>query len=153
VFIRLLRTENERTVEIARILLGFVVFVRGAQGLLGWFGGPAFHDPLYSLFHVVSIPAPLVWLAIITGFFAGAGLIVGLFTRFAAVGIMADTLLGLVLAIVNRGLYSDWSISQGGASGQYCLLAFALALILVVRGAGAFSLDRWLFCRRARCAA
>lgn len=150
---RLLRTEDEKTVETARMLLGFVVFVQGAQGLLGWFGGPAFNDPLYSFFHLLTIPAPLIWLAIITDFFGGAALIAGLFTRIAAGCVLADTLLGLLLAGLAPSLYSKWSIPQGGASSQYYLLAFALALILVAKGAGAFSLDRWLFCRRAGCKA
>lgn len=50
-FTKLLQTEDDRALAIARMVLGFVFFVRGAQGLLGWFGAPAFNDSLNSFIH------------------------------------------------------------------------------------------------------
>jgi putative oxidoreductase len=146
---KILQTIEDKVVATARILLGFLFFVRGAQGVLGWFGGSGIHD-LKSFFNLVSLSAPLVLLAVFIDLFGGIGLIAGLFTRIAAIGVAADAALTLILWILNPRLFVDWSITQGGAGLEYYLLAFALASILVVKGAGAFSLDRFLFYRRPR---
>jgi putative oxidoreductase len=147
---KLLRTENDRTLTIARMVLGFLFFVRGAQGLFGWFGGWRWNDPLNSLLHLAGLPVPLVLLAVVTDFFGGATLMAGLFTRIAALCVAADTVVTFILWGIGHGLYTDWLIVQGGAGGEYYLLAFGLALILAVKGAGAFSFDRLLFRRTPR---
>jgi putative oxidoreductase len=146
---RILRTPDEKSLAIVRGLLGLLFFVRGAQGLLGWFGGSGIHD-LNSFFRLVNLSAPLVFLAVFIDFLAGIGLIAGLFTRIAAACILADTASTLALWAINPRVFLDWSITQGGASIEYYLLAFVVALILVVRGAGAFSFDRILLGRSFR---
>ncbi len=45
------------------------------------------------------------------------------------------------------GLVSTLS-AQGGEGAEYYVLAFALALVLLSQGGGAFSLDRLLFPRK-----
>lgn len=69
----------------------------------------------------------------------------GLFSRIAAFSVAADMALTLILWAVAPNFFMDWSIIQGGAGIEYYLLALALASILVVKGAGAFSLDRAVF--------
>jgi putative oxidoreductase len=149
---RILRTPDEKNLTMARVLLGALFFVRGAQGLLGWFGGSGIHD-LSSFVHLVSLPAPLVLLTVFIDFFGGIVLIAGLFARISAAFILADTASTLVLWAISPRVFMDWSITQGGAGIQYFLLALAVALILVARGAGAFSLDRMLLGRKRRRAA
>jgi putative oxidoreductase len=144
---RLLQTENAKGVAVARILLGALVFIRGAQGLLGWFGGSGIQD-LSGFLGLVSLSAPLVLLAVFINFFGGIGIIAGLFTRVAAILVAADAAFAVVLWSVSRRAFEDWSITQGGASLGYYLLAFALALVLSLEGAGGFSLDHMLFYRK-----
>jgi putative oxidoreductase len=146
---KLLQTDDEKALAAARVLLGVLVFIRGAQGLLGWFGGSGIYD-LGSFLRVVSPSAPLVLLVVLVNFLGGIGLITGLFTRIAAACILADTASTVVLWAVSPRVFLDWSITQGGASIEYYSLAFAIALTLVVRGAGAFSFDRMLLGRRFR---
>lgn len=141
----LFETKDNRAVAAARILLGCLFFVRGAQGLLGWFGGSGFGVPLSSFIHLVSVPAPLVLLAIVTEFFGGAALVAGFFTRIAAAGIAVDTVVTFILSGIAQAIYTDWLIIQGGDGVEYYVLAFALALVLLSQGGGAFSLDRLLF--------
>jgi putative oxidoreductase len=144
---RLLETRNDKSLAMARILLGFLVFVRGAQGLFGWFDGPGIHD-LSSLFRLVSLYGPLVVLVGLLNFFGGIGLLAGFFTRVVAVSVAAETASMLVLWFIEPHLFLDWAITEGGASIEYYLLVLAVVLMLVVNGAGAFSLDRLLFRRR-----
>ncbi|HTV54455.1 MAG TPA: DoxX family protein [Terriglobia bacterium] len=143
---RLLQTSDDKSFAMVRLLLGFVVFVRGAQGLLGWFGGSGIHD-LSSFLRFVSLPEPLVLVVALVGFFGGIGLIAGLFTRVVAVSVAAETAFMLVLWPINPHLFMDWAITEGGASVEFYLLVLALAIVLVVKGAGALSLDRLLFSR------
>jgi putative oxidoreductase len=146
---KLLNTPDEKSLATARVLLGVLFFVRGAQGLLGWFGGSGIQD-LNSSFRLVSLSAPLVLMAVLISFLAGIGLMAGLFTRIAAAFVLADTASTLALWAINPRVFMDWSITQGGAGIEYFLLALALAFILLARGAGAFSLDRMLLDRKLR---
>jgi putative oxidoreductase len=140
---RLLQTSDDKSFAMVRVVLGFLVFVRGAQGLLGWFGGSGIHN-LSSLLRLVSLPAPLVLLAAFIDFFSGIGLIAGLFTRVAALSVAAETAFMLVLWTIDPHLFMNWAITEGGASVELYLVVLALAVLLVVQGAGAFSLDRLL---------
>ena len=144
---KILRTSDEKSLAIARVLLGILFFVVGAQWLLGWFGGSGIHD-VNSLLHLVRLSAPLVLLAVFIDFLAGIALVAGLFTRIAAACILANTASTLALWAISPRIFMDWSITQGGASIEYYLLAFVVALILAVQGAGAFSLDGVLLGRK-----
>lgn len=143
---RLFETNGDKVLAAARIILGLLFFIQGAQWALGWFGGAGIHD-INALLRLVSLSAPLVLGAALISFFGGIGLIVGLFARIAAVLIAVDTAFSVILGLIEPRLFLDWSITQGGAGIEYSLLALALALILTARGAGAFSLDRLLFFR------
>ena len=137
----LLHTRPDWVLTIARLLLGIVFFAHGAEKMLGWFGGPGFHATLQTLTKQLRIPAPLAVLVMYAELFGGLGLIVGLLTRIAAAGI-ALTMLGAI-AMVSRhyGLFMDWYGTRKGHGFEYHLLAIALALVLLVQGAGAVSMD------------
>jgi putative oxidoreductase len=70
------------------------------------------------------------------------GLIVGLFSRIAGL-VIALTMVGAIATVHFRfGLFLNWFGTQQGHGIEFHLLAIALALVVVVKGAGAFSLDR-----------
>ena len=137
----LLHTRPDWVLTIARLLLGIVFFAHGAEKMLGWFGGPGFHATLQTLTKQLRIPAPLAVLVMSAELFGGLGLIVGLLSRIAAVAIVL-TMLGAIV-IVNRryGLFMDWYGNRKGHGFEYHLLAIALALVVIVKGGGAFSMD------------
>jgi putative oxidoreductase len=140
---RLLGTSNDVSLTILRLVLGVVFFAHGAQKMLGWFGGFGFHASMGFLGHV-GLPAPVAFLVICTEFFGGLGLIVGLFTRIAALGIGGEMIGAMFLVHLPNGFFMNWQGSQKGEGVEYHLLVLAMAAALLLRGAGAFSADRAL---------
>ena len=140
---RLLATSNDLSFTILRLALGVVFFAHGAQKMLGWFGGFGFHSTMQFLEHT-GLPAPVAFLVICAEFFGGLGLIVGLFTRIAALGIAADMIGAVLLVHLPNGFFMNWMGNQKGEGFEFHLLAIATAAALLLRGAGAFSADHAL---------
>jgi putative oxidoreductase len=138
-------THADWVVGIARLVLGIIFFAHGAQKLLGWFGGPGLANSMRTFTEHLRLPSTLAFLVIAGEFFSGIGLIVGLFSRIAAL-VIALTMVGAIASVHWRfGLFLNWFGTQEGHGIEYHLLAIALALIVVVKGAGAFSLDRVVY--------
>jgi putative oxidoreductase len=90
------------------------------------------------------MPGPVAFLIICTEFFGGLGLIVGLLARIAATGI-AGLMIGAIFMVhLPNGFFMNWMNNQRGEGIEYHLLVLAMAAALLLRGAGAFSLDRTL---------
>ena len=142
---RFFNTNASKTLCMQRLLLGAVMFPHGAQKLLGWFGGYGFDGTMNYFTGTMHIPSALAFLVIASEAFGSLGLLFGLGTRLAAFG-AASTMVGAVLTThLKVGFFMNWFGNQPGEGLEYHLLALALALPLVVRGGGAFSLDRRLF--------
>ncbi len=141
---KLLSTPNDLTLTVVRLVMGIVFFAHGTQKMLGWFGGYGFHGTMGFFTQRMGIPAPLAFLAICAEFFGGLGLIFGLLTRIAVFGIMVNMLVAIMTVHRFNGLFMNWYGNQKGEGYEYHLLALALGLVLLVKGAGAFSLDRLL---------
>ena len=112
--------------------------------MLGWFGGDGFSATMGFFTKVGHVPAPLALLAICAEFFGGLGLIVGLLARVAALGIAANMVVAIATVHYQFGFFMNWFGKQKGEGFEYHLLAIAMAVLVTMRGAGAFSLDRWL---------
>jgi putative oxidoreductase len=136
-------TSNDVALTILRLGLGVVFLAHGAQKLLGWFGGYGLHGTM-SFFEHMGMPAPVAFLVICTEFFGGLGLIVGLLTRIAALGIGVEMIGAIFMVHLKNGFFMNWYGTQKGEGFEYHLLAIAVAAALLLRGAGAFSLDRAL---------
>jgi putative oxidoreductase len=129
---------------LIRITLGVVFFAHGAQKLLGWFGGPGYKETMRTMHQFLGVPSPLAFLAIATEFFGGAALIVGLFSRVAALGIAVTMVVAIFTVHVRYGLFLNWFGDRKGHGYEYHLLVIALAAVIIARGSGALSLDRLL---------
>src|SRR5262245_34906943 len=137
----LLRTPNDFSLTILRVVLGLVFFAHGAQKMLGWYGGYGFDATMSSFTHNLDIPAPIAFLAIAAEFFGGIGLIVGLLGRVAALGIFANMLVAVLKVHDANGFFMNWTGAQKGEGYEFHLLAMAIALTILIRGSGALSLD------------
>jgi len=142
---RLMGTSNDVSFTILRVVLGVVFFAHGAQRMLGWFGGFGFHDTM-GAFAQMGMPAPVAFLIICAQFFGGLGLIVGLLTRIASLGIAGLMIRAIFMVHLQNGFFMNWMGTQKGEGIEYHLLALAMAAALLLRGAGAFSLD-WALSR------
>src|SRR5436309_13250889 len=141
-FRKLIGTDDNPATLILRLVLGVVFFAHGAQKLLGWFGGPGFSGTMGMFTGMMHIPAPLAFLAIAAEFFGGLGLILGFLTRIAAFGIAATMLVAIGMVHSAFGFFMNWSGAQKGEGFEYHLLVLAITAFLMIRGAGAFSVDR-----------
>ncbi|MFZ3266525.1 MAG: DoxX family protein [Terriglobales bacterium] len=140
---RLLGTSNDVALTSLRLVLGVVFFAHGAQKMLGWFGGHGFHATI-SFFGHLGLPAPVAFLVICTEFFGGLGLIVGLLTRIAALGIGGEMIGAIFLVHLPNGFFMNWTGMQKGEGIEYHLLVLAIAATLLLRGGGKFSVDHAL---------
>jgi putative oxidoreductase len=141
---RLYATDESTATSILRLVLGFVFFAHGAQKMLGWFGGFGFSGTMNFFTGMMHIPAPLAFLAIAAEFFGGMGLILGFLTRIAAFGIGVNMLVAIMTVHRAFGFFMNWSGTQKGEGFEFHLLVLAIVAFLMIRGAGAFSVDRVL---------
>ncbi len=138
---RLLATDSSRTLTVQRVLLGLVMFPHGAQKLLGWFGGYGWSGTMGFLTHGVGLPALLAGLIIFIEFFGSLALITGTLTRLSALGIAAVMVGAVVTTHLHNGFFMNWGGQAAGEGFESHILALALALPIIVRGGGAYSVD------------
>ncbi len=138
---RLFATDDSIPVAVLRLALGVVFFAHGAQEMLGWFGGFGLSGTVGYLTGTLHIPKPLAFLAIAAEFFGSLGLILGFLTRIAALGIATNMLVAIWTVHRSVGFFMNWSGMQKGEGFEFHLLVIAIAEFLVIRGAGAFSVD------------
>lgn len=143
-FKKLLATSNDSVLAFMRVMLGIVFFPHGAQKVLGWFGGYGFSGTMGFFTSQLHIPAPLAFLVICTEFFGSLALIFGFLTRIAAFAIAFEMLVAILMVHIHFGFFMNWFGNQKGEGFEYHLLTLALAIATLIRGAGAFSVDRAL---------
>ena len=140
----LLATRDEVAPLVARLTLGLIMFPHGAQKLLGWFGGYGFAGTMGFFTGKMGLPVALASLAIFTEFFASLGLVSGLLSRLSALGIATMMLVAIATSHLQNGFFMNWNGNQKGEGFEYHLLVLGLSLIVLLRGGGAWSFDRFL---------
>lgn len=143
-FRKMIQTPPDYLLTVLRAVLGVLFFAHGAQKVLGWFGGMGFDATMQMFTQRMGVPAVFALLAIAVEFLGGIGLILGLLARIAAAGIIVDMIVAVYLVHAPNGLFMNWAGNQRGEGFEYHLLAIAIALLIALRGAGAWSLDRLL---------
>jgi putative oxidoreductase len=92
----------------------------------------------------VGLPLVIGLLVVLIEFFGSLGLALGVFSRVAAAGVLA-VMVGAVLTVhLPNGFFMNWSGAQAGEGFEFHLLAIGIALALMIKGSGSFSLDRLL---------
>ena len=139
---KLLSTPNDPTLTLARIILAVIFFAHGSQKMFGFFGGRGVAGTIDIFQQTMGIPAPLTILAMSAEVFGAAGLFLGLFSRIAALGVLVVMIVAPFANHLYPNFFMNWQGRQMGEGYEYHLLAIALIVTVLVRGAGAFSLDR-----------
>jgi len=138
---KLMQTDDDVGMLIVRLTLGIVMFPHGAQKLLGWFGGRGFANTMQD-FTGMGLPAVVVFLVILAEFFGSLSLITGVLGRLGAFGILCVMLGALFMVHLPNGFFMNWMGNQKGEGFEYHLLAIGMALAILIKGSGAFSVDR-----------
>jgi len=141
---KIIATQENWSALVLRIALGLVILPHGAQKLLGWFGGHGFAGTMGFFTETMGIPYLFALLAIIAESFGALGLIAGLATRVAALGVGATIAVGALMVHVQHGFFMNWFGNQAGEGFEYHLLVVGMALALIVSGGGKLSLDHVL---------
>jgi putative oxidoreductase len=141
---RIVRTNEDYALTIARLLLGVLFFIHGDQLMLGWFGGHGLSRSTEFFTQHLGIPAPLAFLAICAEFFGGVMLMVGFLGRLAALSIICTMAVAVAKVHWHFGLFMNWFGTQKGEGFEYHLLAITHGVVIALRGSGALSLDRLL---------
>jgi putative oxidoreductase len=141
---KLIATDNDVATTILRLVLGVIFFAHGAQKMLGWFGGYGFTGTMGFFTGVLHIPAVFAFLAITAEFLGGLGLIFGLLTRVASFGIFCNMIVAVAVVHGQFGFFMNWTGAQKREGYEYNLLLLAALAFLMIRGAGAPSVDHLL---------
>ena len=144
----LMKTSNDSASLVLRVMLGLVFFPHGAQKALGWFGGYGLQGTLGFFTHTLGVPMVFAVLAIAAEFLGAIGLIAGLLTRVAAFGIACNMLVAIYMVHLPNGFFMNWTGKQAGEGYEYHLLVIAMAIALMIKGGGRWSLDHALSARR-----
>ncbi len=142
----ILSTSDSGLLTILRIALGVVMLPHGLQKTVGWFGGYGFEATM-GFFGSIGIPAFFAFLAIFAESAGALALIAGVTTRIAAFGIGVTITVAALMNHVQNGFLMNWTGQQKGEGFEYHLLLVAVAVVLMIGGAGRYSLDR-LFTRK-----
>jgi putative oxidoreductase len=122
---------------VLRLALGAVFIFHGAQKLFGVWGGPGL-DGVAGYVGSLGFRPPYAWAVAlgVTEFAGGVLVLLGLFTRYAALGIAI--VMAIAIARVHWGRPFD--VTKGGM--EFALINLAVALSLVFTGGRAGSIDR-----------
>ena len=121
---------------LLRAGLGLILMVHGSQKLFGMFGGMGINANA-ALFDRLGYHPGMFWGTLVgcTEVIGGALLVIGLFTRAAALAIVIFMIFSIHFTSA-KGFF--WT--AGGM--EYSILILLVALAFVIRGGGTYSVDR-----------
>jgi putative oxidoreductase len=125
---------------ILRLVVGAIFVAHGGQKLFQ-FG----FDGVTGAFGRMGIPMPGVlgpFVALVE-FFGGLALITGLLTRLAAVALVVDMLVAILVVHMKNGFFAPTGI-------EFPLMLLGSAALITIAGAGEWSLDRLIANRGKR---
>lgn len=141
-FKNIFSTSNDAGLLILRLTLGLVMLPHGLQKTLGLFGGYGFAGTFGYFTETMGFPAVVAILVILAESLGSLGLIFGFLTRLGALGIASVMTGAIAMVHWGNGFFMNWSGKQAGEGFEYHLLALGIALVLVLKGGGAVSVDR-----------
>ena len=144
----LLATYPSWSLLIVRLALGVVFVAHGGQKLLGWFGGPGLKATIQMFQQYMKVPPPATVIAALTEFLGGLAMLVGFLARPAAVGLIVVMLVAIAKVHGRHGFFINFSGTPGKGHGfEFNFALIAIALSILVGGAGILSLDRLIWLR------
>lgn len=141
---KLLSTDASLASLVLRLSLGSVIWMHGAQKLLGLFGGYGFTGTMEFFTKSMNLPWIVAFLVILGEFFGGIGLVLGLATRFFALYVGTILFFAMFLVHWQNGFFMNWFGNQKGEGIEFFILFLSMSMALVLTGGGKLSLDSWI---------
>jgi putative oxidoreductase len=140
---KIFTTDSSYSLLLLRITIGFVLGAHGVQKAFGWFGGFGW-DNTIGYFNSVGVPAFFGALVILIETVGALLLILGFAGRINA-ALMAIVMAGaFVIDHLPNGFYMNWFAEKRGEGYEFDILFWAIAIVIVIKGSGALSIDRLL---------
>ncbi len=143
-FKKLINTDDDVSAFVLRVLLGLVFFPHGMQKLTTMFGGYGFTGTMGFFTDKMGIPMLLAFLAIMAEGLGWIGLIAGLLTRVAAFGIAVNMAVAVYMIHWQNGFFMNWLNNQKGEGFEYHILVIAIAIAIMIKGGGRWSIDKMI---------
>ena len=141
-FKKLFQTNDDVMLLVLRVLLGLVFFPHGMQKLTTMFGGYGFEGTMGFFTGKLGIYALFAFLAIMAEGLGWMGLVTGLLTRVAAFGIAVNMAVAVYMLHFQNGFFMNWFGTQKGEGYEFHILVIAIAIALMIRGGGKWSIDK-----------
>lgn len=139
---RLVHTRASAAPMVARVVLGAVIFPHAAQKAFGWFGGRGWSATIEGFNQGLGMPVFIAALAILMELLGAIGLILGVLSRLSALAVAGVMLGAIFLVHLPHGFFMNWRGNQAGQGFEFHLLAFGLAVVVMIAGGGLWSADR-----------
>lgn len=120
---------------ILRVVTGMALFIHGSQKVFKWFDGMGL-DSWSNYLSKYKIPEKTSMLIALFEVIVGFLLIIGAFTKFAALGSIVFMIFAVILAHLDNGYFSN----EGGY--EYQLLIVSTLLFIYFTGGGEYSVDK-----------
>lgn len=145
---KLFKTDSKDYIAlITRLAIGFVMLPHGAQKLFGWFGGHGFNGTLDFFTGTLGIPYIISLIVILAESIGSILLILGFTGRLNSLLLISTMIGAVVTSHLSNGFFMNWFGNQAGEGFEYHILYSALALIVLIKGSGMFSIDALLLKR------
>jgi putative oxidoreductase len=127
---------------VVRLALGVVFVAHGGQKVFGWFGGPGLKATIQTFQQYLKVPPAATVVAALIELLGGLALLVGLLARPAAAGIIVVMLVAIAKVHGRNGFFINFSGTPGKGHGvEFNFVLIAMALSILIAGAGALSID------------
>ena len=128
---------------VVRLAAGIVFFAHGSQKVFGWFGGHGLKATIQVFHQYMKIPPAATVLAAFIECFGGLALIIGFLARPSALGLIVVMLVAIAKVHWKNGFFL--ATQPGQSNGwEYNFALIAMALAVLIGGAGALSIDHLL---------
>lgn len=135
---KFLRSSNDLTIALMRLILGIIFLGHGGQKAMGWFGGHGWNATMQVFTGMMHFQAFFAACAILAEFVGGILLIIGFLSRLAALAIAINMMVAILKVHLHNGLLGG----PQGAGFEYPLALLALCILIIMKGGGALSIDR-----------
>ena len=127
---------------VVRLALGVVFLAHGGQKVFGWFGGPGLKATIQTFQQYMKVPPAATVVAALIELLGGLAMLTGFLARPAAAGIIAVMLVAIVKVHGQHGFFINFSGTPGKGHGfEFNFVLIAMALSILIGGAGALSID------------